>query len=199
MYLLTAEVPVGEISGEVLEEIQEFSGFCRMWMSLTEEVEISVEDYKSGGKLEGVDLISYPMKIIKSGGQKVLGTKPRLVLGEDFLKGMTDKNGRKISARQAEKLMENVEVLTPKLKIDGEKEEKESEVLGIAEGGGVYADAVQMRTWLSGEEGSAGISRICMEIRGKSHVSSARECLEEAGFICQISESESSSSHAFLS
>lgn len=199
MYLLTAEVPVGEISREALEEMQEFPGFCRMWMSLTEEVEISVENYKSGGKLEGVDLISYPLKIMKSGGQKALGTKPLLVIGEDFLKGMTDQNGRTISARQAEKLLENMETLTPKLKIDGEEEEKESEVLGIAEGGGVYVDAAQMRTWVSGEDASVGISRVCMEIRGKSHGLSAGKTLEDAGFTCQISEWESSSSHSFLS
>lgn len=199
LYLLTAEVPFGEISREVLEEMQEFPGFCRMWMSLTEEVEISAEDYKSGGKLEGVDLISYPLRIIRSGGQKALGTKLLLVIGEDFLKRMTDQNGRTISARQAGKLLENIETLTLKLKIGGEEEEKESEVLGIAEGGGVYADAAQMRTWLSDEEVSAGISRVCMEIRGKSHGSSARKTLEDAGFICQIWEWESSSSHAFLS
>lgn len=209
LYLLNAEVSSGEIPEEILEEMTELPGFCRMWMCLSAEVEIFLDDYHSGGKLTGVDLESYPMKITGSGGQKAVGTKPLMVIGEDFLKGMKDQNEKTISTRQAEILTENIGTMKIALKPEeeagkegaekGKKGAHEAEILGITKGGGLYMDAARMRTWLSDRGIFAGISGVCMEIRGKSHSRSAKKSLEEAGFSCYISEAESSVLQASLS
>lgn len=60
--------------------------------------------------------------------------------------------------------------------------------LALSDGGRLYMDAEQMRELLKTHGFSADLSRVCLEIRGKQNVESAKKSLTKAGFLVDKAE-----------
>ncbi|MDO5422340.1 MAG: hypothetical protein Q4F41_01275 [Eubacteriales bacterium] len=180
--LLTAELPNGEITNELLSQFQAFPGFQQCWAVLTGNVSIRIAQYQASATLCGVDLDSYPLTIVESAGAKAFGSKPLLIVGESFWSSLTDEYGNAITSRQIQVLTQELDTLEAELELDGAV--YAAEFLGVAEEDGIYIDVSQLKPLLEAGGGTGAVSRVCLKIKGVKNAERARESLEKAGFAC---------------
>ncbi|MCD7955306.1 MAG: hypothetical protein LUG93_06055 [Lachnospiraceae bacterium] len=142
---------------------------------------------------------AFPVTPVRSAGEKNLGSVPLLLAGEELFNMMTDANGTAITVRQSKILTESMESLTAQIILDDSNiagnsgissysdasentSAETAEFLGLVSGDGLYMDADQMRSWLSGHGSSVSVHLVCLQIKGKSNAKTAEKSLTDAGF-----------------
>jgi len=177
-----------------------FAGFEELWTIMETEVTLMVGDWQISTTLMGVDLETFPFTLVRSAGEKKLGSAPLLLAGEEIFNTMTDANGTAITTRQSKILTESMESLTAQIVLEasnlasssdsagnsdgsGYTSADTAEFLGLVSGDGLYMDAAQMRTWLAGHGSSASVPLVWLQIKGKSNAEAAEKSLTDAGFL----------------
>ncbi|MCD8397979.1 MAG: hypothetical protein LUD12_12510 [Lachnospiraceae bacterium] len=198
-YLLSARMPSQEITTELCTSMSRFAGFEELWTVMESEVTLTVGDWQISTTLMGVDLETFPFTLVRSAGEKKLGSAPLLLAGEEIFNTMTDANGTAITTRQSKILTESMESLTAQIVLEasnlasssgsagnsdgsGYTSADTAEFLGLVSGDGLYMDAAQMRTWLAGHGSSASVHLVWLQIKGKGNAETAEKSLTDAGF-----------------
>ncbi|MCD8014934.1 MAG: hypothetical protein LUG99_17525 [Lachnospiraceae bacterium] len=202
-YLLSVRLSSQEITTELCTSMCRFAGFEELWTVMESEVTLTVGDWQISTPLMGVDLETFPLKPVRSAGEKSLGSVPLLLPGEKLFSMLTDANGTAITARQSKILAESIDStdqsLTAQIVLEnsnpadnsdapdnagnsGYLSAETAEFLGLVSGDGLYMDADQMRTWLSDHGSSASVHLVWLRIKGKSNAETAERSLTEAGF-----------------
>lgn len=195
----------GIFSAEILKQIDALPGLCRRWALYCADVEIEIDKYHTAAELCGIEMSEYPLTIVKSAGGKQTGIRPALIVGEHFFEGLSDEYGNPISERQAEILKEQIGYLAVCLTVQGAVDAgksiavgsgaeetltrnswkdrlQDAELLGIAEGDGVYMDADRMSRWFAQMGLPCEIRRVELKIQGEQNAQKAQDSLEKAGF-----------------
>lgn len=183
---LKAELPGAEITEELLRQMEKLPGFESRSICYGADAGIRVGMYTAQARILGVDLNAGLLTPVLSAGKKAAGSRPLLIVGEDFLSGLTDEHGYAITERQRDILKEQLGELEARLTLDGAPEGKTAEdtaqFLGIVKESGVYMDAGLMKAWLQKWNLPCRISCVKITVRGSANAESAQECLREAGF-----------------
>lgn len=159
-WLVTGEVRDREISSRELKTMQDFPGLEQLWTVIREETVLALDGFQVSADLSGVDLESYPLTVIRSGGEKYRGKKPLLAVGKDIFSNLQDESGKPCGERQRELFWQTLGELEPEIALAGggteeeglaepEKEQREGtrgEFLASVEGEGIYMDQEQMKT-----------------------------------------------------
>lgn len=202
--LLMAELPEGEITAELLAQMEELPGFKKRWLLYEKSCEIRVGRYRAEASVTGVDFSEYPLTVVASAGEKTVGSVPPLVVGDTFFSQLTDENGKAITERQAEILRETFAEQRITLQADAKQNVvsaaasarmaeatgtsgqvsagESAELLAIVKEEGVYMDASMMRRWLQGKGERPKAAGVMLEIRGEGNAETVREIMEKAGF-----------------
>lgn len=179
---ITAEYEKGDVTREQLEKIQQFPGLSHIWTALSVQTSLSVEGYRGTAVLLGVNLETYPVSVLVSAGEKRMGDTPLLLVGEDFLAGLTDEAGGSVTERQKKILRAQMDSLEAELTFEENKETVTAQFLGIVSGSELYMDADQLRTMCERANLYCSCRRICLEISGSQNAEKAKESLTKAGF-----------------
>ncbi|MCD8346510.1 MAG: hypothetical protein LUD16_00920 [Lachnospiraceae bacterium] len=199
-YIFSARLPSQEITTELCTSMSRFAGFEELWTVMESEVTLTVGDWQISITLMGVDLETFPFTLVRSTGEKKLGSAPLLLVGEEIFNTMTDANGTAITARQSKILTESIENLTAQIVLEasniagssgsagnsggsGYTSADTAEFLGLVSGDGLYMDAAQMRTWLAGYGSSVSVHLVWLRIKGKGNAEAAEKSLTDAGFL----------------
>lgn len=189
------EVSLSEdvISEEMLKEMAAFPGTEKIWPILTKEVTVKVDTYTETTVLQGVDLETYPLTVVRSTGEKAKGRMPLLVAGEDFFEQLQDEYEKPISKRQKEVVLKTLKTRKASIQIQETKvcdlTGTEGEFLGVVKEKGLYMEQQQMKEWLNRMGLSGKLQKVCLQMRGKTKIESAKKSLEEAGFGVVVKES----------
>lgn len=189
VYELTASLPEGELTEELLSQMEKLPGFCSRAVLFCTDAVIRVDSYSASVQIRGIDLASCPLNVTRSAGKKAKGSRPLLVVGEGFFAGLSDEYGKPISDRQAELLAQRLDTLTAQVVVEGQDSGSETEFLAIVEGEGIYMDAEQMRLWLGQQGMTAHAGMVELKIRGEKNAARAEETLEGAGLLVEKSPS----------
>lgn len=198
-YILSAHLSSQEITTELCTSMSRITGFEKLWTVMETEITLMVEDWQISTTLMGVDLETFPFTTVRSAGEKNLGSVPLLLAGEEIFNRMTDPNGTAITVRQSKILTESMESLTAQIILEdsniagdsgasgdsdasGNTSAETAEFLGLVSGDGLYMDADQMRSWLSGHGSSVSVHLVCLQIKGKSNAKTAEKSLTDSGF-----------------
>lgn len=201
--LLSARLSSQEITAELCTSMSRFNGFEELWTVVEADVTLSADAWQTSTTLLGVDLDTFPIKLLDSAGEKALGSRPLLLAGENLFATMTDQNGTRITERQQKILQESISTLTVQLTLNdagtadlsGESDSSDganadsdnyAQFLGMVSGSGLYMDASQMRTWLSNHGSTASVHLVWLQIKGKTNAEAAEKSLTEAGFQVEI-------------
>lgn len=200
VWQMKAELSQGEITEAMVKSMKKFPGAERLWMILETEVEVSVKEYKGSFSLEGVELEDYPLTVLQSTGEKTLGNKPLLAVGEDFFQQLLDAGENPVSKRQQAALKENLSSLEAEIQVlsegDGEEETESTagEFLGVVKESGLYMEWEQMQSWLKDQGIHPRLGKVCLEIHGKTNAEQAEKSLTQAGFTVEKKQIRQSSS-----
>lgn len=191
MYVVTASLSSGEITGELLLEMTKIPGFDSYQAMYCQETELHIGKYRAPAQIQGVNLSEYSLTAVSSAGEKKLGTKPLLILGENFLKSLQDEGGRTITERQAQVLAETINDQEVYLTVagrgtSGEARTAEADILGFVREDGVYMDAQQMRDYLTAQGLPCPVGRVQIYIKGQKNAANASESLQNAGFAAEL-------------
>ncbi len=201
-YFLTASLPEGQITRELLEAMQKLPGVEHCWPVFGVSADIRIGGYHGTAQLCGVELSSYPLEVTASAGAKALGTKPLLVAGEQFFSRLSDGFGGKITDRQAKILSRKIDSLEAELTLDtGNLKGKRATAagfLGTAVGDRIYMDASQLRTWAAQAGAPCTVLEVCLKIKGKSNTEKAKENLAKAGFSFAANDTRRDAPFPFL-
>ncbi|MCD7763846.1 MAG: hypothetical protein LUI14_11765 [Lachnospiraceae bacterium] len=198
-YILSARLSSQEITTELCTSMGRFAGLEKLWTVIEAEVTLTAGDWQISTTLMGVDLDTFPVTLVRSAGEKQLGSTPLLLAGEELFTMMTDANGTAITARQSKILSESIDSLTAQIVPEdsdiagspvtsgnsggsGYTSADTAEFLGLVSGNGLYMDADQMRTWLADHGSTASVHLVWLRIKGKSNAETAEKSLTDAGF-----------------
>lgn len=192
LYVVAASLPSGEITQELLDQMELLPGCCGYRAMYCLDAELRLRSYSAQVQIRGVPLGEYPLTVIKSAGEKQLGTSPLLIVGESFFESLTDAQGHRISERQARVLEEQMCDLTAEITVtgadggaEGTEAPRAAMFLGEAKEEGVYMDAQQMRNWMAVCGHNCAVRRVELTVRGQSNSKKAQESLQEAGFLTE--------------
>lgn len=186
VYEIGLSLPSGEITSDLLLLMEQFPGFCGYQAMYCLDAEVRIGTYRAPAQIRGVEMADYPLTVVKSAGEKKLGAKPLLIVGEGFLETLTDAGGHAITQRQAQIIGQEAQTQRVSLAFSdggafGERQ-MEAELLGFAAQDGVYMDAGQMKSWLSSLGYHCPVERAQLQIRGRKNSQDAFESLQNAGF-----------------
>lgn len=172
----------GEIPEEMLLTMQEFPGLEKIQTVLEAEVTVSVDGYTMQAVIQGVDFTTFPLNAVKSAGKKQMGLSPLLAVGEDVFSQLQDLDGRGITVRQKDLLLEHITDLKAKIKLNGEERRgDEGEFLAVVKESGIFMEKVQMQQWLSSKEMETKTGKVYLEIKGEQEAVQAESSLQKAG------------------
>lgn len=201
LYTLEASLPKGRITEEVLLEMEKLPGFCGRSVCYGADAEITIGMYTGQAEILGVDLDAGILTPVLSAGEKPAGSRPLLIVGEDFFQSLKDAYGHAATQRQQEILKQQLGELEAQIAVEGAEGKSiadTAQFLGMAKESGVYMDASLMRAWLDKWNLSCRIRRVSLVIRGLANAESAQESLYKAGFEAELTGQTGATGERFL-
>lgn len=178
------------IGEELLLQMEKLPGFCRRSVFYGTEARIRIGMYTVQTEIRGVDMEAGLLTPVRSAGKNAAGSSPLLIIGEDFLDGLTDEYGYAISDRQKDILMQELDGLEAEIFVEssgGRSVTDTARFLGTVKEEGVYMDAPLMREWLKKWNLPCRICGAELLIQGEEHARYAEEKLKEAGLTACLS------------
>ena len=130
------------IPDQVLEQLTNFPGVTEAFSGLELSGQLTLGDYSGPVTLWGVDLETYPFKLVSAAGEVALGDSPALVLGREALSAFEGRDGKNPSQARIAQMEESYPELSSFLQL-GIWEESAGAAQPMAPGGNAGAGAGQ--------------------------------------------------------
>lgn len=172
----------GEDPEELEEELKKIRGFYSFTPVLEIPVKLRAEGYTMDAVFTGTELEALEKQVSRS-KEVPLGNRPVLLLGEESLAAMTDRNGHAISEEKQKELLERFEKVDWQYCLDSGGGQTEIWNSCLAAGtlsfpsGEIYIPYSQAEALA----GTGGASRFLLTVRGKENYERAAAYFEPEG------------------